>query len=444
MIDIYRQFALPELSQRFPRGGYYTWVIQSMLRKMSNQMEQLVQRAGATPDLAMNYSPEESEFFSITAASLPPTPPGSDDEDDGPGEWEDTDTDGSSVHTPPPSQFSTMRRVSFQDGYVRKRHHYVSNSPRRFLSDRQQEVYADLAEMTSRLNRLLVHEDTRQRQEDSDIRDHYCTMEVKARRKAWLNKALKGGVRSQSDIGMSMPFTRSPLSQKSWTSEHYEYAPDEHTFPVLEYDEYDKLEHRIKRTRKSSRSMLFPVCEEDSEDDRVNDARELELHFDGFGVDLEGGVACAEDAEDGGGVQVALEVEQPQIRPRARKPSMYRHRLYVPPPTEIVSVPQPQPLPASSILYQPFSVSPSRERVPDIEQPPVYAELDVSVRALGTITYGLPGKYSDDEFTLGMDLPFSVRVQDRDVFANRKGLTVDDDHGWIPSEQSEYGTLHCR
>ncbi|KAF9463243.1 hypothetical protein BDZ94DRAFT_1282602 [Collybia nuda] len=444
IIDIYRQFALPELARRFPRGGYYTWVIKSMLRKMSSQMEQLVHRAGATPDLTINYSPEESEFFSITAASLPPTPPGSDDEDDeedGPAGSEDTDTDGSSVHTPASSQSSVTRKVSFQDGYVRKRHHYVSNSPRRFLSNRQNEVYAELAVMTNRLNKLLIQEDARQRREDSDIRDHYCLLEVKARRKAWLNKALKGGIRGQSDIGMSMPFSRSPLSHKSWTSEEYEFAPEEPAFPLLEYDDYDRLEHKIKRTRRSPRPMLFPVCEEDSEDDKANDIRELELQFDGFGIDLEGGVVCEEDMEDGGGVQIAFEVEKPQPRPRARKHSMYRHRMYVPPPAEIVSTPPAQQLPPSSILYQPFSVKMSHEPVPDIEQPPVYAELDVSVTGLDAITYGLPGKYSDDEFTLGMDLPFSVRVQDRDVFANRKGLTVDDDHGWI---SPEHGSLHCR
>jgi hypothetical protein len=158
-----RRYVLSELSQRIPPGGYYTWVLSSLLRRTEEELNTVLRRGIAVqspqylkeqprnqhypyhshqrhrrnrvegssgdgvlslpppaprPSCDYSYDPEESEFFSITAASLPPTPDPSDDEGDigntegdteagtdseGDTQTEtsaETETDGSSLHTP--------------------------------------------------------------------------------------------------------------------------------------------------------------------------------------------------------------------------------------------------------------------------------------------------------------------------------------------------------
>ncbi|KAF8061752.1 hypothetical protein FPV67DRAFT_1563995 [Lyophyllum atratum] len=449
LVDAFRRYALSELSLRFPRGGYYSWIIQSMLRKTTESMEYLVKQAGTgtDSDSVFHYSPEEPEFFSITAASLPPTPSVSDDD----GETLDTDTDGSSVHTPSSSHFNTLRSISQAPDYFLNRQNHSSGPPRRFLSESDHALYTKQAALTSRLRRLLIVDNTRREQEAEDIRHHYTVLEIRSRRRAWLNKALVGGVRSEtSDMGMGMPFRSSPLASRSWSSEEYEYAPDE-PFPSCErseYDDYDKAELRMKRTRRSTVTRLFPVSEEEDDDDEdeVLNARELELQFDGFEVDLEGGVICEDDGtddiDDEQGIRVAFEIERPQIRPRTRTSSMYKHRHHVPPPSGLgVAAAPEQQLPSSSLLYQPLSLDAnvSHHGVVDCSQPPVYTEVDVNLNVgqMDITGYGGFSKYSEDEFTLSMDLPFSVRKQDRDVLANRRRFSVGSDYGWFLSRLSE-------
>ncbi|KAF5386642.1 hypothetical protein D9615_002035 [Tricholomella constricta] len=465
LVDAFRRYALTELSRRFPNGGYYSWIIQSMLRKAMDSMERLIKQAGGLSpvdtDSVFHYYPEEPEFFSITAASLPPTPSVSDDD----GETFDTDTDGSSIHTPSSPHFQTFRHVPHPSGYFPKRHNYVSGSPRRFLSESNHALYTQQAQLTSRLRRLLILDNTRQEQEAEDLKHHFNVLEIRSRRRAWLNKALAGGTRNEnSDMGMAMPFRSSPLAQRSWTSEEYEYAPDEVLSPQEwpEYDEYDRVELKMKRTRRCTiTTRLFPVSEvvegEDNteDEDEALDARELQLQFDGFEVDLEGGVRCEEDdhddAEDGAGMRVAFEIERPQVRPRVRTSSMYKHRLHVPPPGGLghVALPPQHQLTSSSLLCQPLTgpLNMPHPEVADLSQPPIYTEVDVNLNVgqLDVTGYGGFGKYSEEEFTLAMDLPISVRVQDRGVLANRRRLSVDSDHAWFSSRLSEpRGILRCR
>ncbi|KAG5650980.1 hypothetical protein H0H81_010327 [Sphagnurus paluster] len=433
LVDAFRRYVLTELARRFPRGGYYTWVIQSMLRKTMESMERLVKQAGGSldNDPLLHYYPEESDFFSITAASLPPTPSVSDDD----GETLDTDTDGSSVHTP--SSHHSFRHPTQASGYFPKRYNHVTGSSRRFLSENDHALYTKQAQLTSRLRRLLILDDTRQEQQAEDIKQHYFVLEIRSRRRAWLNKALHGG---SSDIRMSMPFRSSPLAQRSWTCEQYEYAPSEPVAPVVqlqewpEYDEYpDGFEPRVKRPpRRSSVGRLFPVSEEDIEDDCTDevvlDARELQLQFDGFEVDLEGGLQCIDNDDsdsidsDGAGMRVAFEIERPQVRPRMRTSSMYKQRTHVPPPQ--------QQLTSSSLLCQPVP-----QEVLDMSQPPVYTKVDVNLNIgqLDVTGYASYGKYSEEEFTLAMDLPLSVRAQDRDVMTNRRRYSINSDQMWSSS-----------
>ncbi|KAG5641996.1 hypothetical protein DXG03_003796 [Asterophora parasitica] len=451
LVDTFRRYAMTELSRRFPKGGYYSWIIQSMLRKAMDTMERLIKQAGGPSpidmDSVLHYYPEESEFFSITAESLPPTPSVSDDD----GETLDTDTDGSSIHTPSSSHSQSFRHVP-QSGYFPKRHNHVSKSPRRFLSESNHDLYTQQAQLTSRLRRLLILDNSRQEQDAEDLKHHFNVLEIRSRRRAWLNKALLGGVRNQTtDMGIAMPFRSSPLAQRSWMSEDYEFAPDK--VPALqewpEYDDLDMLDLKLKRTRRCTvTTRLFPVSEEDVEDhdaddEEALDARELQLQFDGFGVDLEGGVKCEDDdddddVEDGAGMRVAFEIERPQIRPRARTSSMYKHRLHVPPPSAHHQLTTP------SLLCQPHN-GPHPE-VADLSQPPVYTEVDVNLNIgqLDVTGYGGFGKYSEEEFTLSMDLPISVRAQDRGVLTNRRRFSVISGHRWFSPRLSEPPGLRCR
>ncbi|RDB19195.1 hypothetical protein Hypma_013649 [Hypsizygus marmoreus] len=443
LVDTFRRYALTELARRFPSGGYYAWIIQSMLRRTAESLEQLVKQAGGTPvpESAGHYYPEE---FSITAASLPPTPDVSDDEDD----TFETDTDGSSLHTPSSPHSVDFRHVSLprQTGYVPRRHSRVSNFSRRVPSGCAQALYSETKALLSRLRHLHDLESSRQAQLEDDIKHHHRVLEIRSRRRAWLNKTLRGGNQT-TDLGLAMSFRSSPLVRLSWSGDEYEYAPDEASYHSerQEYDEYDRLELRVKRTKRSTgATRLFPVSEEDDEDeDGALDARELQLQFDGFDLDVESGAQCEDfaddDADDGSGLRVALEIERPQIRPRVRTNSMHQHRSRAPMPAGLgIGAAPPQ-------QCQPPDKPP--RQFPDHDQPPVYTEVDVNVNVtqLEVTGYGGFGKFADDEFTLAMDLPFNVRVQDRDVFANRKGLSVDPEHGWLPPRMSESSEMvQCR
>ncbi|KAG6907519.1 hypothetical protein DXG01_008608 [Tephrocybe rancida] len=446
LVDAFRRYALVELSKRFPRGGYTTWIIQSMLRRATETMAHLVRDAGGSAEPGTFFQhPHESDFFSITAESLPSTPSVSDDD----GETFMTDTDGSSLHTPisPQTQFAPP-------SYPSKRHSHVSRSPRRLLSGSNYELYAQHAALAGRLRRLQAIDESRQEQDAEDIKHHHHLLEIRSRRRAWLNQSLLGGTRSQHvDLGMSMVFSSSPLAQRSWSSDDYEYVPEEPIQRRLEFEEYDRMELRLKREpRCMMTTRLFPVSEEeDGEDneDALLDRRELELQFDGFEIDLEGGVQCDDYDEssqgDGGAMHVSFEIERPQLRPRVRTNSMYKHRLRVPPPTELLPERPASPqLGASSLLCQPLSTVQD-----DYSQPPVYTEVDVNlnVSQVDISGYGGFDKYTEDEFTLAMDLPISVRVQDRGVLANKRRLSFGSDRGWFSSRLSPppgLGNFLCR
>ncbi|KAG6854165.1 hypothetical protein C0991_009817 [Blastosporella zonata] len=453
LVDAFRRYALSELSQHFPRGGYTTWIIQSMLRRTTETMSRLVREAGGSTDCdpLFLHHPHESEFFSITAESLPSTPSVSDDEDDG--DTFTTDTDGSSLHTPTSPQVQ-----QFVPGYPVKPHNHVSRSPRRLLSESTYLLYEQHAALASRLRTLVAIDTARQEQDADDLQHHHHLLEIRGRRRAWLNKTLHGGVRSQHvDLAMAMVFRSSPLAQQSWSGDDYEYIPDEHMEAVprwLEYEEYDRMELMVKRERRCTMtSRLFPVSEEEDgegiDNAAILDVQEVDL--DGFDIDLECGVRCDtydESSEDGGGIQISFEIERPQLRPRVRTSSMYKHRLRVPPPVQMAperpSTPQ---LGAASLLCQPLSTVGSSQD--DFPQPPEYTEVDVSlnVSQVDISGYGGFDKYAEDEFTLAMDLPISVRVQDRGILANKRRPSFGSDRGWFSSRLSPppgLGNLLCR
>ncbi|KAG6844023.1 hypothetical protein H0H87_010532 [Tephrocybe sp. NHM501043] len=425
LVDAFRRYALTKLSQHVPRGGYTSWIIHSMLRRITETMGRLIREAGGSTetDPLFLHHPHEAEFFSITAESLPSTPSVSDDE----GDNFTTDTEESSLHTP---------TSPITPAYPVKRHSHVSRSPRRLLSESNYTVYAHHATLANRLRRLVAIDVARQEQDEEDLKHHHNVLEIRSRRRAWLNKALHGGVRSQDvDLSMSTVYKTSPLTQEVWSCDEYEYDPEDLQQPIqrrMEYEEYDRMELRVKREpRCRMTSRLFPVSEEEDgeviDNATILDTQELELELgDAFEIDLEGGVRCNDydDGGGGGGMQISLEVERPQLRPRVRTSSMYKHRLRVPPPAQLSpDRPQSPQFESTSLFCQPLPGGPSQDD--DFSQPPEYTEVDVNlnVSQVDISGYGGFDKFTEDEFTLAMDLPVSVRVQDRGVLADKRRLS---------------------
>lgn len=342
LVDTCRRYVLSELGKRLPPGGYYTWILQSLLRRATQDINNILQNgvphqyhiqspftdddAASTvpipPNCDYSYDPEESEFFSITAASLPPTPDGSDEEDD---TGASTETDESSVHTPTSSSthfpITTPVSISAKDEitpsmlYVpsqkRQRSHVSSRShshtniqPPEYtltLSPSAHAAYNSLLDMHSHLQRLQHLESARQRVVALEEQRHFVLLEVRGRRRAWLNRQLCKGVES---VGMATPFKSSPLvTFESWGEGEWEYVgpvwrgrPERVSVALVrgddngeyegeqekygigagcdaagEYGEFDRVDMRLHRTstggargRRSSR--LFPVSEEDVED----------------------------------------------------------------------------------------------------------------------------------------------------------------------------------
>ncbi|KAG6902682.1 hypothetical protein C0995_013374 [Termitomyces sp. Mi166 len=434
LVDAFRRYVLSELSRRFPRGGYTTWIVQSMLRRATETMEYLIKEARGSTDSGSGHLHHFDGDESVIADLLPPTPSVSDDDD----ETIFTDTDGSSVHTP------TSLHVSFAP-VLAKRHSYVSQSPRRLLSENNYVMYAQHAALADRLRRLAMVDQDRQDQEAEELKQHHRMLEIQSRRRAWLNRTLIGGVRSQhADIRMSMVFNKSPLARYSWSSEEYEHAPE----PIQsirqrqEYEEYDKMHLKTKRSQRCMMTpKLFPVSEDDEDvDDTVLDARELEFEFEDFEIDLEAGMQCDNSGvspDNGPGIALAVpfEIERPQLRTRLRTSSMRKHRFRVSSPAglEHERLLSPQ-LTASSNLCQSLpsvGQNPSRDDL----SPSVYTEVDVNLNISQVEISGYGGfdKCAEDEFTLAMDLPISVRCEDHENLTNERGLNFGSNRSWYSS-----------
>ncbi|KAF8874853.1 hypothetical protein BD779DRAFT_1678545 [Infundibulicybe gibba] len=363
LVDAFRRYVLPEIKPRLPPEDGATHCPRRDARPTDHPLP--------GPD-----------YFSRGTSSVPPSPFYSDEDE------ADTDTDGSSVHTPSSSHVNTPRRTFRASPFPER----PPNLLQQYLSSNDMEEYTALSDMSDRLHQLQQLHTARQAHEHSELAHQHGVLEVRSRRRAWLNKALVGRTR---DLGLATPFRSSPLARAVFSGDEYEFCAGE---PVPMEHEYADFEERmsvgLRRTRLSTEARLFPVSEEDGEDD--DDVRELELEL-GFGLDLEGGMAWREELEEeeevmragpggGGGMRVAFELERPQIRPRVRTSSMHQ--------------PNTQPLNAKDLVRAP-----------------------------------MPFYEGGDEFTLAMDIPFSVRVQDRPRGVFAKG---EDEHGWISSEDDAF------
>jgi hypothetical protein len=412
-----------ELARRFPRGGYYTWILHSMLRRTVEGMNHLIQEASSrTPDL-IRPRDSDAECFFATTMVVPSS--FSDDEED------ETDTDGSSLHTPASSQFDNGHPV---ESAAERRHSKQLDMMRHRLCPEDYAEYTRYSDQRKRLHVLLIQANAQVRAIEEEQTHREAVLEIRSRRRAWTNKALTGA--SSNQFGLGMPFKSSRLAQASWSSDDYEYELptvnwERHNVRIeQESEEQDELHGFSPRRKKvSSSSRLFPVSEEvEGEDefqlDKALDERDVLQELDlemGFGVSL-GFRRIDDDYDPEAGIPVSFEIERPVLRPRIRTSSMYRQRLAVRDTAEISVVPLPRPhlLTSSSILCQPMA--PIKDDLSG--KPHLLAELDVTVNEFELSGYGQFGGYPlEQEFTLAMDLPPKKWKQNRDtILGNRRGL----------------------
>ncbi|KAM6501273.1 hypothetical protein JOM56_004287, partial [Amanita muscaria] len=225
LVDAFRRFVLPEIVG----AGYYVWAIESMLRKASQRMDELANIAATTAVGA------EKEKDRKTKSRIFPrdTTLNGDDTDS-----VETETDGSSVHTPssgheslPPPASKPAKGTLVAEG----------PSPGS-LPPIEMAEYKALSRLSGKLQHLLFAAQARASQAENEARQRDATLEVRSQRRAWLNRTLRswtpksGG---QGRIGnhtctygyistctMSTPNSSSPLARWTWTSEDWELASD--------------------------------------------------------------------------------------------------------------------------------------------------------------------------------------------------------------------------
>jgi hypothetical protein len=527
-------------------AGYYVWTIESVLRRAGERMDNLA-RMAATAGAEVgrerdrrarsNFFPRfsvprrktsgsnhlvistrrsaeedraqqerdrrEAEYFASTTQSVQSPHLFSDEEEDttdlgrpksssqrtNGGEDTDsieTDTDGSSVHTPssghdtfvflpPPSKPGNQNMPPLVPpkstrGAVR----VVSPTPVQAeppsatlipecplpgsLPPTEMAEYKSLSRLTGKLQYLLIGARARATQAESEAKQREVVLEVRSRRRAWLNRSLRS-VPPLTDANgntcygyiatctMSAPYMSSALAKSMWTAEDWEYAPDvcvdevifqERTRPCASDDAeqvgfgYQLRRMGSERRAKRGEPKLFPVTEEEEEDFipvqgdeealmgkrmREEDGlRELELGVAGLGLDLEAGeMAWIED--EGGGcktnpgvLKTGIELDRPKVRKRTN--SMYEQKSpfgrsqnqpfsQTEQKMTLYDSSQRPGLTTSSLLFQPLKTSApkdSQKLKPQIVFVPPVDKTMICESFVGEIK-------DSGEFTLSMDLP---------------------------------------
>jgi len=218
LLDAYRRFVVQELKPRLPSRGYTAWIAQSTLRRTEEHMARLAECAASTPSLSL---PDFS--FDCQTATVPDDLFAYDEDADVASETASagTESDGSSVHTPD----STC-------GFRR------STATTIALADPNAEAFAALSRRAVRLREHLLRAEVAQRSATSDEAALLAIAEVRGRRRAWLNRQLRGGA-PLSDIGFARPVQSSQLVRHApitaMSSNRQVASP--RLFPVVEESE---------------------------------------------------------------------------------------------------------------------------------------------------------------------------------------------------------------
>ncbi|KAI0251539.1 hypothetical protein BJV78DRAFT_1313445 [Lactifluus subvellereus] len=181
LLDAYRRFVVQELKSRLPSGGYTIWIAESTLRRTEGHMARLAEYAVSTVSLPL---PDFS--FDCQTATVPEDLFAYDD--DATSETASlsrtvgTESDGSSVHTPDST-------CAFRRG----------TSTALTLTDPDAEAFAALSRRALQIPNAAA--------DDTAL---LAIAEVRGRRRAWLNRQLRGGAHL-SDIGFATPVRSSQL-----------------------------------------------------------------------------------------------------------------------------------------------------------------------------------------------------------------------------------------
>ncbi|KAK0469313.1 uncharacterized protein EV420DRAFT_1258853 [Desarmillaria tabescens] len=410
LVDTFRMYVVGELKRRLPSGGYYPWIVRSMLRRASDTMADLLQQAVEVNNTFVTSPFEDEGYF--PPPSLVTSPFSSIEDDEG-----DTDTDGSSVHTPSTAYFS-LRSMHPRHSHAPETPTDYTSVPRHLqgLSSDELLEYQSLSSHCVRLRQLLILQEAKEEHHANEVRQRDAILEIRSRRRAWQNKALVARV-GDMNVGLATPYTSSRLAQVSWSGEDYEYMPLSHDNDaekeyVEEYEYDGKLSLGSKRTKGRSDAKLFPVSEEDEEEPFNAQEYELELGLDG--LDDVDAALRAWKIEDGDeyeeGIVNYAGIGKPSIHSRIRANSLRVNRLGLRPNVNVESLPRhSSTLSATSLLCQPLR----------IERPPGYSKVDVTDLELGGYK-----RLLGDEFTLSMDVPLRMRVQEQDLLMKRHNPPV--------------------
>lgn len=224
LLDAYRRFVVQELKSRLPHGGYTVWIAQSTLRRTEEHMASLSEFAASTVSLPL---PDIS--FDCQTATVPEDLFAYDDDMDIVSETASlsrtvvTESDGSSVHTPDST-------CAFRNG-----------NPVAFtINDPNAEALAALSRRALRLREHLHRAEAAQRSVATDEAALLAIAEVRGRRRAWLNRQLRGGAHL-SHIGFSTPVQSSQLARFTpvTASSSNTQIASPRLFPVVEESEED-------------------------------------------------------------------------------------------------------------------------------------------------------------------------------------------------------------
>jgi hypothetical protein len=228
LLDAYRRFIVRELKPRLPSAGYTIWIAQSTLRSTEEHMARLMQCTTSA------VSPSLPDFsFDCQTATVPEDLFAYDDDVDAASETASlsrtvgTESDGSSVHTPDST-------CAFRRGIP----------PALELTDPNVEAFAALSRRALRLREHLHRSELAQRSAAADEVALLAIAEVRGRRRAWLNRQLRGGA-SLSDIGFGTPVQSSqlvrhePITAASIASSSMIPSISPRLFPVVEENEED-------------------------------------------------------------------------------------------------------------------------------------------------------------------------------------------------------------
>jgi len=190
LLDAYRRFVVQELKPRLPSGGYTVWIAQSTLRRTEEHMARLAECTTSNPSLSL---PDFS--FDSQTATVPDDLFAYDEDADVALETASagTESDGSSVHTP--------------DSTCGFRHGTATTAA---LSEPNAEAFAALSRRSLHLREHLLRAEVAQRSGTADEAVLLSIAEVRGRRRAWLNRQLRGGA-PLSDIGFAKPVQSSQL-----------------------------------------------------------------------------------------------------------------------------------------------------------------------------------------------------------------------------------------